>query len=117
MTEKSHRKQLLAHYKQTRPEAGVYRIVNGRNGQMLLGSTINLASVRSKLEFARSTNTPSALDHRLGRDIREFGIDVFSLEVIEAFEPKPETTPAKLREELSVLEAFHRERVDPALLY
>jgi hypothetical protein len=75
--DKARRKELLTEYKQTHPEAGVYRIVNTQNGRALLGSTPNLASIRNKLEFARSTNTPGALDYRLATDIRRFGLDAF----------------------------------------
>lgn len=38
MNDKARRKELLAQYKQTHPEAGVYRIINGENGKVLLGS-------------------------------------------------------------------------------
>ncbi len=117
MTDKSHRKELQAEYKQSRTEAGVYRIVNLRNGRVLFGSTTNLASIRNKLEWSKSTNTPSALDHRLSKDIREFGIDAFSLEILEVLQPKPETTSAKLREELATLETLYRDEQDPSLLY
>jgi hypothetical protein len=65
MNDKSRRKELSASYKQSHPEAGVFRIVNARNGKVLLGSAANLASMRNKLEFARSTSTPSALDRKL----------------------------------------------------
>jgi hypothetical protein len=37
--------------------------------------------------------------------------------VLESFEPSPELTATKIREELAVLEALWREKLDPALLY
>ncbi len=117
MTDKSRRKELLAEYKRTHPEAGVYRIVNRQNGRALLGASPNLASVRNKLAFAQSQNMPSALDHRLQQDIREFGIDAFSLEVLEVLETRPEMTPAQVREDLAALEALWREQLGPAFLY
>lgn len=117
MNDKSRRKELSDSYKQSHPEAGVYRFVNAKNGKTLLGSAPNLASMRNKLEFARNTNSPSALDRRLRDDIRDFGLDAFSFEVLESLEPTPEMTTAKIREELAVLEALWREKLDPALLY
>jgi len=117
VSEQARRKELLARYRQTRPEAGVYRIFNNRNNKTLLGSTPNLRSIRSKLEFARSTNLPGVLDWQLSKDIREFGIDAFSLEVLEVLETKPETTPAEILEDLATLEELWRERFDPSLLY
>jgi hypothetical protein len=117
MDEKARRRELLAQYKQTHPEAGVYRIVNIRNNKALLGSTPNLASIRNKLAFAQSTNTPGALDHRLSKDIRQFGLDAFALEVLDVLETTPEMTAAAIRQELATLEALWREKLDPAQLY
>ena len=117
MSEQDRRKALVAQYQQTKPEAGVYRIVNSQNNKSLLGSTTNLQIIRNKLAFARSTNLPGALDLRLNKDIREFGIDAFSLEVLEVLDVTPEMTPAQIRRDLDTLEALWREKLDPALLY
>ena len=117
MTESDRRKALRAQYKHTHPEAGVYRIVNSQNNKVLLGSTPNLTSVRSKMQFAKSTNSPGALDQRLSKDIREFGLDAFSLEILEVLDTKPEMTEADIRKDLVALESLWREKLDPALLY
>ena len=117
VSEQARRKDFVAQYKQTQPEAGVCRIVNRRTNKALLGSTPNLASIRNRLSFAKSTNSPGALDHWLRKDIREFGIDAFLLEVLEVLETKPEMTPAEIRDDLATLEALWREKLDPALLY
>ncbi len=117
MSDQARRKELRAQYRQARPEAGVYRIVNGGNGKALLGSTTNLAHIRNKLEFARSTNTSGALDLRLSKDIREFGIDAFSLDILEVLEIEPEMTPAQVQQDLATLEQLWREKLDPSLLY
>jgi hypothetical protein len=117
MIDPSRRKELRAEYKRNRPEAGVYRLVNGGNGKVLLGSTTNLPSMRSKLEFAKATNTPGALDGRLRQDIQQYGLDAFALEVLEVLETKPEMTDAEVRADLATLEELWREKQDPALLY
>ena len=117
VTDKERHKALQAQYKQAHPEAGVYRVVNTRTGKSLLGSSTNLASVRNRLAFAKSTNMPGALDHRLREDVRQFGLDAFSLEVLDVLDTKAEMTPAEIRRELSILEALWREKLDPALLY
>lgn len=117
MTDPSRRKELLAHYKQTEPEAGVYRIRNSQNNKALLGSTPNLASIRNRLAFAQSTNMPGALDHRLRKDIGQFGLGAFSLEILEVLETTPEMTAAEIKADLATLEALWREQSDPALLY
>jgi hypothetical protein len=117
MDQKSRRRQLTADYKRNHPEAGVYRIVNGTTGRALLGSAINLASVRSKLDFAKSTNSPGALDHRLASDIRQYGIDAFSLEILEVLDTTPAMTAAEIRDDLATLEALWHEKLGAALLY
>ncbi len=117
MNEQARRKDLVAQFKQTRPEAGVYRIINSQNNKALLGSTPNLASIRNKLEFAKSTNSPGVLDQRLRKDVRQFGIDAFLLEVLEVLDTKPEMTPAEIQEDLATLVDLWREKLDPSLLY
>ncbi len=111
------RKALRAQYKQTHPEAGVYRIVNGATGKALLGSTANLPALRNKLAFAHSVNSPGALDGRLQQDIRTFGLAVFTLEVLEVLDTPPELTGAAIAADLATLEALWRERFDAAELY
>jgi hypothetical protein len=111
------RKQLLEIYKRQPPEAGVYRIVNQRSGRALVGSSLNLPSVRAKLEFARRTGTPSALDHRLWFDIREVGIDAFGFEILEVLDTRPEMTATQIQQDLAALEALWLERLGASLLY
>jgi hypothetical protein len=117
MIGKERRKELLAEYKQTHPEAGVYRIVNKQNNKALLGSSPNLAGVHNKIDFAKSTGMTGVLDHRLRRDVNQFGIEAFSVEVLDVLEIKPEMTIEQVRHELSILEALWRQKVDPSLLY
>ena len=81
--EKARKKELLAEFRQTRPAAGVYRIVNRQTGRALLASTENLQVVRNRLDFAQSSKGTSLLDRRLVKDAREQGIEVFALEVLE----------------------------------
>jgi len=117
MTDRERRRELRAQYRQTLPEAGVYLVRNTRNGKALLGSTPNLASIRNKLEFARSTDMPGALDHRLRDDICRFGLDAFTLEVVEVLDARPGMTPAEIQDDLATLEGLWREKLDPSLLY
>ena len=103
MDDKARRKQLQDDYKQTAIQAGVYRIVNTRTGRVLLGSTTNLPSLHSKLAFARTTNSASALDLRLKPDVQAYGIEAFELEVLETLDPKPEQTPQQVQDDLRPL--------------
>ena len=115
--DKSRRRELQEQYRQSGPEAGVYRFVNRQTGKVLLGSSTNLSSVRAKLDFARSTGLTSALDQRLHADARAFGPDAFEFELLDRLETTPDRTDAQLREDLAALEALWRERQDPASLY
>jgi hypothetical protein len=117
MTDRTRRKQLVSEYKQTRPQPGVFRIVNQVTGRMLIGATPNLDSIHAKMRFARITHSGSALDMRLRKDVAEYGIDAFVVEVIEELDIAPEMTDAQIRDELRVLEALYREQADPATLY
>ncbi|HEX7101628.1 MAG TPA: GIY-YIG nuclease family protein [Nitrolancea sp.] len=117
MTDRSRRRELKSNYKETHREASVYALRNQSNGKVLIGSTLNLASMRNKLEFARSTNSPGALDLRLRHDIETFGIDAFELEILDSFQPSPEKSDAEIRKELEALEELYREEIDPAFRY
>lgn len=117
MDQRSRRKELVEQYRQTRPEAGVYRIVNRQNGKVLLASSPNLPSVESKLEFARKVGGATIFGYKVAPDIRKFGIDAFELEILEVLESKPDMTPAEILADLKTLEELWREREDPALLY
>lgn len=117
MTDRLRRRELKANYKESHREAGVYALRNTRNGKMLIGSAVNLASMRSKLEFARSTNSPGALDLRLRKEIELYGVDAFELEILESFQPPAEMRDAEIRKELEALEQLHREEIDPSRHY
>ena len=108
MTSLDRRKELRAQYEQRAREAGVYALRNRVTGRILISSSPDLGSVRNKLEFARATNSPSALDGRLTAEVRELGIDAFVLDVLEV---KPEATAADVQSDLSALEDLWREKL------
>ncbi len=117
MTDRSRRKELALEYKQTRREAGVYRIVNKQNDKSLLGSSLNLDSVRSKMEFARTTGSSGVLGYQLKSDIERLGIGSFELEILEVLEVRPETSDAQVRADLTALEQLWRKRSESVSLY
>lgn len=111
MSDKANRKALIAQYKQTRPDAGVYRIVNRATGNFYLSSDTDINSVAGKMDFARITKTYSAVPGNLLQDIIRDGFENFELEILETFKVKLETTPAELKEELTLLEEIWREKL------
>ncbi len=117
MNDRARRKELVTQYRQTPPEAGVYWIVNTATNKSLIGSTTNLASIRNKMAFARSTNMLGTLDQRLRKDIEAVGLGAFSLEILEVLKVEPEMIAADVRRDLEMLEALWREKIGPAALY
>jgi hypothetical protein len=115
--DRARRKELTAEYRRTRQPAGVYLIRCAGSGLALLGASTNLDGTRNKVEFARSTDMPGALDGRLRADFERFGGDAFSFEVLDRLDVPPEATEADLRSDLAALEALWREKLDPAGLY
>jgi len=117
MADRRRKELLAAAARQNRPEAGVYRIVNQRTGRALLGFTPNLAGVRNRFEFAKSTNSAGALDPRLRADVAEYGFDAFTLEVLDTLEIGPAMTPAQIDDDLKALETLWSDKQDPTRLY
>jgi hypothetical protein len=115
--DKARRKALAEQFAQAPPEAGVYRIVNRRTGRALLGSTTNLGGLRNRFEFARSTGSGAALDHRLREDFAGLGVDAFSFEVLDTLEVTPAMTLEQVASDLATLEGLWRQKTDPSLLY
>ena len=115
--DKARRKALSQQFQKAMPEAGAYRILNRRTGRLLLGSTVNLAGLRNRFEFARSTDSATALDQRLAEDIRSLGFDSFAFEVLDLLETSPEMTATQVAADLAILETLWREKTDPSLLY
>ena len=75
------RRELKLQYKQNPlPPKGVYQIKNEKNGKIFVGSSLNLQatsnSYLSKLNFQKHYN------HDLQEDLKSYGDDVFSFEVL-----------------------------------
>lgn len=111
MNKKHDRKELLAQYKQTINDVGVYRIINNITGEYLLSSDSNIKSIYNKFEFAKSTNTPSFVSRKIASVLSEYGLNNFSVEVLELLDNKPEMTQSEIDEDLKLLEEIWREKL------
>jgi hypothetical protein len=116
LVDKARRKALTEQFEQAAPVAGVYRIANQRTGKLLLGSTPNLAGLRNRFEFARSTESAAALDPRLREEIARYGFDAFTFEALDTLEVEPAMTREQIAADLATLEALWREKTDPSRL-
>ena len=105
------RRELRTQYEERRPEAGVYALRNGVTGRTLLASSTDLGAVRHRFEFARATNTASAMDLRLAPDMRELGVSAFVLEVLDVLDTQAEATSDQFRADLASLEQLWREKL------
>ncbi|MGO9179234.1 MAG: GIY-YIG nuclease family protein [Candidatus Limnocylindrales bacterium] len=111
MTSADRRRELRAQYEQRPREVGVYALRNTVTGRILVASSPDVGSVSNRLEFARATNAPSALDGRLTAEVRQFGMDAFVLEVLDLLKVTPEMTPADVQADLRALEELWREKL------
>lgn len=109
MTRPNRRKELRAEYEQRPSEAGVYALRNMATGRVLVAATTDLAAARIRLDFAKATQIPGALDHRVTADVRAFGVDAFAFEILDRLEITPAMTPDDVRADLGALEQLWRE--------
>jgi hypothetical protein len=114
MSDKSRRKELKDAYRERARTAGGYRVVNKSTGRYLLATSATLDQVPNKLAFARSTGNLGVLDLRLKAEAAEHVVDAFEIEVLEEFEPDKSATDAEIRDDLAVLEALWKDKLDPA---
>lgn len=105
------RKELIAQYKQTVPKAGVYRILNKKNGKFFLSSSLRIDSVTNKFEFAKKVCSYEVFHQKISRELKKDGFDSFSVEILELLKITPEMTGAEIREELKILEELWREKL------
>jgi hypothetical protein len=106
------RRELRDSYHDARREAGVYLIRNERTGRVLVGTSPDLTALRNRFQFAQATGSIGGLDGRLAADARTFGLDAFSLEVVDTIAVEPDTTPEQLRADLDALLELWSERLE-----
>lgn len=111
MTSREKRDELRAAYEQTPREAGVYALRNRVSGRVLVASSVDLASVRNRLDFGQTTNSTGVLDRRLVADARAHGMSSFELEVLDVLESDANADAAQVAADLKSLEQLWREKL------
>lgn len=111
------RRELKAEYKESRPEAGVYRVVNPAADRSYLASSTNLRSARNRFEFARGTRSPAGIHFTLKDTITADEMPGLTFEVLETLPADPAASPRKIAEELATLEQLWREKLGADALY
>jgi group I intron endonuclease len=111
MTDKARQESLKRAYKETQRPAGVYRITNEKTGKIFIGASVdvNARINRHKAEFAF---IDTHMVSRLLADVKQYGKDVFTFEVLELLEGEYETD-AERREDLKILERIWLDKCRP----
>ena len=88
--------------------------------KILIASSRDLASVRSRLDVSRSngsTGSAGALDQRLLADARAHGMASFEFVVLDLIEVREGEAAAEITADLAELEALWREKLQDAPQY
>jgi hypothetical protein len=111
MTSRERRDELREAYEQRPRQAGVYAIRNTASGRVLVASSVDLASVRNRLEFGQTTNSTGVLDRRMVADAREHGMNSFVFETLDTLDDDPTRDAAQTAKDLDALEQLWRENL------
>jgi hypothetical protein len=105
------RKARIREYKETSPDAGVYRIRNTVAGRSLVGSSVNVAGRMNRDRFQLKFG--SHPEKELQADWKALGEAAFEFTVLDVLEPAEEPA-GDPREELAVLEEMWLDKLTAA---
>jgi len=111
MTSRERREELRASYEQRPRQAAVYLLRNTVTGRILVASTMDLESVRNRMEFGVATGSTGVLDRRLVADAREHGVGSFSMEVLDTLDSDPDRDETQTAADLKELENLWRDKL------
>lgn len=109
------RKEILEAYKQRVVTGGVYAVRNSENQKTLVVGDTDLKGAANRYAFARQTGGGFHL--LLQKDLDRYGKDVFSFEVLEEIEKKPDQSDADFAADVRILEQMWREKFEETMLY
>jgi hypothetical protein len=117
MTSRDRREELRANYEQRPRDAGVYALRNTATGRVLIASSVDLASIRNRLDFGKQTNSTGVLDRRLIADAKAHGMESFELEVLDTLDADPLRTDDQSLADLATLEDLWRDKLEDEPAY
>ncbi len=106
----SRKKQLKDNYKSSPAVGGVYRVTCDGNGRSWLKSTVDLAGIQSRFRFAKSTK--SCPDPTMREEWTKYGVEAFTLTVLEELKMKPDQTAAEFASDIELLRELWAEKSD-----
>jgi hypothetical protein len=104
------KKALIREYKETRRSMGVYKIRNNANGKLLIGVSLDLASILNR--HRAELRTGGHRNHQLQKDWVAFGPEAFEFEVLDTLTP-PERPGYDPADDLRALEELWLEKLSP----
>jgi hypothetical protein len=104
------RKELNREYQERPKPAGVFQVKNTANGQVLLGSSLNLEGALNGHRFMLKTG--SHRNKELQADWNEYGADKFVFEILEVVQVRDDPN-FNLSDELTLLELIWVEKLQP----
>lgn len=103
------KKQLKLQYKEMKPEMGIFMVRSKLSNKCFLQTTHNLRgainSTKFKLEAGIHPN------RELQQDWNQFGVDSFSIEILEQLKYDKDETKTDYTEELNILQMIWEERL------
>ncbi len=113
--EKEKKREIINEYKQRKTTGGVYKVTNTANGRYLIKAEVDLQSFRNRFNF--NQRMKGCLHPKMQKDHREFGAEVFELEILEEVEKKEDESIMGFRDRLKRLEESWAGRFDAEKAY
>ncbi|MGX4599737.1 GIY-YIG nuclease family protein [Faecalimicrobium sp. JNUCC 81] len=112
---KKSRKEAILEYKERSISGGVYKITNVVNEKYLLVNDIDLKSAENRFNFFKKTGSGTHM--KVEKDVKEFGADKFTFEILEEIDMKEGQSTKEFKEDLKMLEEIWKEKFDPEKSY
>lgn len=107
---KKSRKEAILEYKERSVSGGVYKITNTVNGKYLLVNDIDLKSAENRFNFFKKTGSGTHM--KVEKEVKEFGADNFTFEILEEIDMKENQNVKEFKEDLKTLEEIWKEKFD-----
>ncbi len=104
------KKDLIREYKERKKPSGIFQIKNISNGNLLLGSSLNLEGILNSQKFQLSIGQHR--NKKLQKEWNEYGPEKFVFEILEVVQDKGDPG-FSLNDELALLEQIWLEKLQP----
>ncbi|MGE5494253.1 MAG: GIY-YIG nuclease family protein [Burkholderiales bacterium] len=109
------RRKIIDSYKARRANGGVFAIRNSANGKSYVAATTDMQGSKNRFEFSQATGGCAFMP--LQEDLKRYGKDVFSFEILEQLTQKEGQSDSDFKREAEELYRMVVESVEPEKLY